>query len=141
MISAGADVVFGQGNGSSFGMIEACETTSTDAVPHAWFIDVIGDKTELDQGHLLSSVLWNMVPVYSAMIEDLKTGTFGTKSYAISLADDSVQLLHTSHIPDDVWAEVMAVRDQINAGDVTVDLITDAQAVRDLMSSVEIGEE
>jgi simple sugar transport system substrate-binding protein len=141
VISAGADIVFGQGNGSSFGMIEAAETTTTADVPHAWFIDVIGDKSELDQGHLLSSVLWNMVPVYSAMVEDLAAGTFGTKSYSISLADDSVQLLHTDHIPADAWDAVMAVRDQIIAGDVTVDLVTDAQAVRDLMSAVEIGEE
>ncbi len=139
VIAAGADIVFGQGNGSSFGMIQAVETTEAVDGGKAWFIDVIGDKSSLDKGHLLSSVLWNMVPVYSAMVEDLKAGTFGTVGYKIQLADDSVQLLKTDHIPDDVWASIMALRDEIIGG-MMVDLITDAQAVRALMTSVDIGE-
>ena len=68
VISAGADVIFGQGNGSSFGMIQAVETTKAPNGGKVWFIDVIGDKSSIDKGHLLSSVLWNMVPVYSAMV-------------------------------------------------------------------------
>ena len=141
VIAAGADIVFGQGNGSSFGMIQAVETSMATDGGKAWFIDVIGDKSSLDKGHLLSSVLWNMVPVYSAMVEDLRADTFGTRSYRIQLADDSVKLLQTPHIPADLWDGVMALRDDIVAGRVTVDLVTDAQAVRALMSSVEIGEE
>lgn len=62
VISAGADIIFGQGNGSSFGMIEAVETTEAVDGGDVWFIDVIGDKSSLDNGHLLSSVMWNMVP-------------------------------------------------------------------------------
>ena len=48
------------------------------------------------------------MPVYSAMIEDLKANKFGTHAYTIQLADDSVHMLHTKHIPDAVWAEVEA---------------------------------
>lgn len=140
VISAGADVVFGQGNGSSFGMIQAVETTEATDGGKVWFIDVIGDKTKLDKGHLLSSVLWNMEPVYTAMVEDLNSGTFGTKDYQISLADDSVGLLKTEHIADEVWQELMAIRDQIIAGEVGVDLVFDAQEVRALMSSIEAAE-
>ncbi len=140
VISAGADVIFGQGNGSSFGMIQAVETTQATDGGNVWFIDVIGDKTELDKGHLLSSVLWNMEPVYTAMVEDLNDGTFGTKAYEISLADDSVQLLKTEHIPEDIWNELMQLRGEIVAGSLTVDAIFDAQDVRALMSSVEAPE-
>ncbi len=140
VISAGADVVFGQGNGSSFGMIQAVETTEATDGGKVWFIDVIGDKSELDKGHLLSSVLWNMEPVYGAMVEDLKSDVFGTKRYQIGLSDDSVQLLKTSHIPDDLWAELMALRDDIIAGKVEVDEVYDAQQVRALMTSVEAQE-
>jgi simple sugar transport system substrate-binding protein len=137
VIAAGADVVFGQGDGSSFGMIQAVETTKAPNGGKAWFIDVIGDKSSIDKGHLLSSVLWNMVPVYSAMVEDLKAGTFGTKAYQIALADDSVQLLKTPHVPDDVWADLMKVREQIVSGALKIDPIYDAEKVRALMSSVE----
>jgi len=140
VIAAGADIVFGQGNGSSFGMIQAVETSKAVDGGQAWFIDVIGDKSSLDKGFLLSSVLWDMVPVYSAMVEDLKAGTFGTKGYKIGLADDSVRLLKTKHIPDDVWASLMKVRDDIVKGSVKVAEISDAQKVRALMTSVDAKE-
>ena len=141
VISAGADIIFGQGNGSSFGMIQAVETTKATNGEQAWFIDVIGDKTDLDKGFLLSSVLWDMVPVYSAMVEDIKANTFGSKGYKIGLADDSVRLLKTPHIPEGIWAELMTVRDDIISGSVSVDEITDAQEVRALMSSVDAAAE
>ena len=140
VISAGADVIFGQGNGSSFGMIQAVETTKATDGGKVWFIDVIGDKSSLDKGHLLSSVLWDMTPVYDAMVNDLKGGTFGTKHYEIGLSDNSVRLLKTPHIPDNLWSEMMGLRDQIISGGVEVDMITDAQAVRKLMTSVDINE-
>ena len=140
VISAGADVIFGQGNGSSFGMIQAVETTKATDGGKVWFIDVIGDKSSLDKGHLLSSVQWDMTPVYDAMVNDLKGGTFGTKHYEIGLSDNSVRLLKTPHIPDNLWSEMMGLRDQIISGGVEVDMITDAQAVRKLMTSVDINE-
>ena len=77
-----------------------------------------------------------MVPVYSAMVEDLKADKFGTRNYTIGLADNSVALLKTKHIPDDVWA--------VAAGSAPADHrrqdqgreVHDAQAVRAMMSSV-----
>ncbi len=140
VISAGADIIFGQGNGSSFGMIEAVETTKAVDGGKVWFIDVIGDKSSLDKGHLLSSVLWNMTPVYGAMVEDLRADVFGTKSYKIQLSDNSVALLKTDHIPGDTWSALMTLRQNIMDGSVSVDLVTDAQAVRALMSTVDASE-
>jgi simple sugar transport system substrate-binding protein len=137
-IAAGADVIFGQGDGATFGMVEAVETTKSPSGNPVWFIDVIGDKTSIDKGHLLSSVLWNMVPVYSQMVEDLKAGKFGTHEYAIRLADDSVQLLKTKHIPEDAWATVMGVRKTIVDGTLKVEPVFDAQKVHELMNSVEV---
>lgn len=139
VIAAGADIVFGQGDGASFGMMEATETTKATDGGDAYFIDVIGDKTPIDKGHLLSSVVWNLVPVFSAMVEDLKAGTFGTKHYSIQVKDNSCQLLHTKHIPDDVWNTVMAVRKGIANGEIKLTPVYDAQKVRALMTSVEIG--
>ena len=78
VIGAGADVVFGQGDRSAFGMMQAVETKKSVSGGTVWFIDEIGDKSAMDKGNLLSSVVWNLVPVYSAMIEDLKANKFGT---------------------------------------------------------------
>ncbi len=77
------------------------------------------------------------VPVYDQMVQDLKADTFGTKGYSIGLKDDSVQLLQTKHIPDDVWNEVMAVRQEILDGKIKVEPVWDAAQVRPLMTSVE----
>jgi basic membrane protein A and related proteins len=136
VIGAGADVIFGQGDGASFGMLQAVETRKSTGGGKVWFIDVIGDKTPIDKGNLLSSVVWNLVPVYSAMIEDLSANGFGTHAYPIQLADDSVRLLHSKHIPDKVWTEVAAVRQQIIDGKLKVEPIFDAAKVRALMNSV-----
>ena len=97
---------------------------------------MIGDKTPIDKGHLLSSVVWNLEPVYTAMVEDLKADKFGTHPYSIQLADDSVHLLRTSHIPDDVWAAISEVRQQIVEGKLKVEPIWEADKVRALMSSI-----
>ena len=136
VIASGADVIFGQGNGSSFGMLQAVETTKAADGGKVFFIDVIGDKTAIDKGYLLSSVVWNIEPVYAAMIADLKADTFGTKSYAIGLKDDSVKLLKTPQVPEEVWTSVMAVRDEIVNGTVKVEPVFEATAVRALMSDV-----
>ena len=135
-IGAGADIVFGQGDRASFGMLQAVETRKSNNGGTVWFIDEIGDKSSIDKGHLLSSVIWNLVPVYSAMIEDLESGTFGTHPYSIQLKDDSVRLLHSKHIPDSVWSDIEAVRSRIVGGQLKVEPIWNAFQVRALMTSV-----
>ncbi|TIV94912.1 MAG: BMP family ABC transporter substrate-binding protein, partial [Mesorhizobium sp.] len=79
---------------------------------------------------------WNIEPVYAAMIADIKADTFGTKHYSIGLQDDSVKLLKTAAIPDKVWSEIQAVRDDVISGKIKVDPVYDAAAVRALMTSV-----
>jgi basic membrane protein A and related proteins len=137
VIGAGADIIFGQGDGSSFGMLQATETTKSVKGDPVWFIDIIGDKSKVDKGTLLSAVVWNLVPVYGAMVEDLKADRFGTHPYKISLADDSIRLLHSKHIPDDVWNQIAEVRKDIVSGKIKIEPIYDAQKVRALVTSVD----
>lgn len=139
VIAAGADIVFGQGNGSSFGMIQSVETARATDGGKVYFIDVIGDKSKIDKGNLLSSVVWDMTPVYTAMIQDLKSGKFGTYEYSIKLADDSVRLLKTTHIPDKTWSDVMALRDDIVSGKIKVEPHFDAAAVHALVTEVAVA--
>ncbi|MDZ5696565.1 putative B6 ABC transporter substrate-binding protein [Chelativorans sp. M5D2P16] len=136
VIAAGADIIFGQGNGSSFGMIQAVATATAADGGEVWFIDVIGDKSSVAEDVLLSSVIWDITPVYTAMIEDIRSDTYGTKTYAIGLADDSVRLLKTDAIPDDVWAEIEEIRANIVSGELTVEPIFEATKVRALMTDV-----
>jgi basic membrane protein A and related proteins len=137
VIGAGADIIFGEGDGSSFGMLQATETTKTPKGDPVWFIDNIGDKSKIDKGTLLSGVVWNLVPVYTAMVEDLKADRFGTHPYKMGLADGSVELLHSKHIPDGVWAQISDIRKDIISGKIKIEPIYDAQKVRAMMTSVD----
>ncbi|MGH2340398.1 putative B6 ABC transporter substrate-binding protein [Segnochrobactraceae bacterium EtOH-i3] len=135
VIAADADVIFGQGNGSSFGMIQAIETVKPPSGNKVWFIDVIGDKSSIDKGYLLSSVVWNFEPVFSKMIADIKADNFGTQNYGLALADNSLRLLKTASIPEPVWADLMTVRQEIIDGKIKVTPEYDGLKVRQMMTS------
>jgi basic membrane protein A and related proteins len=122
VIAGGADIVFGMGDGSSFGMIQAVETAEPPSgADQVWFIDVIGDKTSIDkEGVLLSSVLWDFSGTFEQALEDIKNGTFGEEGYDLNVENGGMSLLQTEHIPDDVWAEVEDAKAGIIDGSVEV---------------------
>jgi basic membrane protein A and related proteins len=127
VIADGADVIFGMGDGSSFGMIQAVE-----AADGVMFIDVIGDKTEIDkQGVLLSSVLWNFDVLFNQAIDDIDAGTFGETNYALDLENEGISLLQTDQIDDKAWAEVEKAQEAIVNGDVEVPEMTKKSQVED----------
>jgi basic membrane protein A and related proteins len=129
VIADGADVIFGMGDGSSFGMIEAVERADD-----VWFIDVIGDKTEIDnQGILLSSVLWNFDGLFTDAIEDVGNGTFGEEGYELDLENGGIELLQTEHIDDETWSEIQDIRQQIIDGEIDVPLTEEKSQVEDLL--------
>jgi simple sugar transport system substrate-binding protein len=47
-----------------------------------------------------------------------------------------VKLLKTAAIPDNVWTEIQALREDVISGKIKVDPVFDAAAVRALMTSV-----
>ncbi len=134
-ISSGADVVFGMGDGASFGMMQACETATPPAgADKVWFIDVIGDKSPVDKkGVYLSSVVWDFTPIMTAAIAQLEAGTFGTGTYWLDL-ENGVSLLKTRYIPDDVWSAVEAARAGIIDGSIEVPVVTSSKAVKALIA-------
>lgn len=130
VIAAGADVVFGMGDGASFGMLQAVETAKAPAgADKVYFIDVIGDKTPIDkQGVLLSSVLWDFTQVFTQAITDIGAGTFGNEGYDLSVAN-GVSLLKTDKATDEVWAEIDDAQAKIASGEIEVPLTPDQASV------------
>jgi simple sugar transport system substrate-binding protein len=124
IIAAGADIVFGMGDGSSFGMLQSVETATPPAgAEKVWFIDVIGDKTPIDtQGVLLSSVLWDFTGTYTQALADLAAGTFGTSGYTLDAANGGIGLLQTDKITPEAWAAVEAAAAGIADGSIEVPL-------------------
>jgi basic membrane protein A len=130
VIADGADVVFGMGDGSSFGMLQAVE--AADGVS---FIDVIGDKTEIDdQGVLLSSVLWSFDGLYEDAIADIGEGTFGEQGYELDLENGGISLLQTDLIDDETWQEIEDIKQQIIDGEIKVPLTEEKSEVEDLIA-------
>jgi basic membrane protein A len=130
-LAAGADIIFGMGDGASFGMIEAIRDFNDDNEDApARFIDVIGDKTEDYSDVLLTSVLFDFAPTYKQMIADLEAGTFG-KVYTLNVQNGGVKLLELPEdVPQDVKDAVTKAQEEIVAGKIRVSAIGDAEGVR-----------
>jgi basic membrane protein A and related proteins len=133
VIAAGADVVFGMGDGASFGMIQAINESNAERDPTeaVRFIDVIGDKSGTDAGtYLLTAVLFDYTGAYRAMIEQLQAGTFG-EVYTMGLANDGVRLLP---LPDDAAESTLQQVDETRVGiidgTIVVSAVSDADGVR-----------
>ncbi len=135
VIAGGADIIFGMGDGSTFGMIQAVETAAPPAgADKVWFIDVIGDKRSIDeQGVLLTSVLWDYEPALLTLYDELQRGGYGSAVHYLDLAGAGITLLQTEHIPAELWAELEQVKADIVAGTVIVQETTSKAAVEDLL--------
>jgi len=130
-ISGGADVVFGMGDGSSFGMMQAVETaTPPSGADKVWFIDVIGDKTSLDKkGIYLSSVLWDWSMLMTQALTDFEAGKLGVASYFLDL-DNGMGMLQTQYIPADVWTEIETAKQGVMDGSISVPTLTSSKEVK-----------
>lgn len=134
VIAGGADIVFGQGDGASFGMLTAVENATPPAgADKVWFIDVIGDKSSIDEkGVLLSSVLWNYDGMVKQAIADIDAGTFGNQGYVLDVSNGGVALLETEHITPEAMAAIETAKAAIADGSVTVP-VTVSQAEVDAL--------
>lgn len=125
VIAAGADIIFGMGDGSTFGMIQAVENAEPPTgAEKVWFIDVIGDKTSLDtKGVLLTSVVWDYRPVFRKALTQMCDGSYGTEVLYLGLEEEGIRLLENDSIPPHVWEAVEKARQDIQAGVIDVPVI------------------
>jgi basic membrane lipoprotein Med (substrate-binding protein (PBP1-ABC) superfamily) len=90
----------------------------------AWFIDVIGDKRDIDRDKLiLTSVLFDYNGVYEEMIGDIGRGKFG-RMYSMNLANNGVRLID---LPAEVGPAAVdaakVAREKVIGGQTKVSLI------------------
>lgn len=129
VLAGGADVVFGMGDGASFGMIQAIREFNADRSPgeHARFIDVIGDKSDSEaRDFLLTSVLFDYTGVYTQLVNDLEAGEFGSV-VTMTLENDGVRLLDPPiEVDPEHIDQVAETREKIISGEIEVSVIGDA---------------
>jgi simple sugar transport system substrate-binding protein len=129
VLAAGADIVFGMGDGAAFGMIQAIREFNDGKTvdQQARFIDVIGDKSQSEaRDFLLTSVLFDYTGVYRQLIEDLKAGNFGSVQ-TMNLENNGVRLMDSPIEINPATLELVTqTRDKIVAGEIKVSAISDA---------------
>jgi simple sugar transport system substrate-binding protein len=120
-IAVGADIIFGLGDGASFGMLQACSIKKARDGGKVWFIDVIGDKRTIDKADvLLSSVIMDMSVVYDEVIKSFMDGTFG-KQHWVSMDNGAIYLLEPNEaVPSVLKKELSTVQDKLLSGKIKV---------------------
>jgi simple sugar transport system substrate-binding protein len=131
VIAAGADIVFGMGDGASFGMMQAVETAKAPAgASKVYFIDVIGNKSKIDKKKvLLSSVIWDFTQIFKQAIRDIAAGRFGVHGYQLTVKN-GLSLLKTTKAPASVWAKVAAAQAKVGNNKVRIPLTATEGAVK-----------
>ena len=129
-IAVGADVIFGLGDGASFGMLQACSTKKAKDGGKAWFIDVIGDKRSIDKADvLLTSVIMDMSVVYEEVIKSYIDGTYGQQHW-VSMNNGAIYLLELNNsVPSSLRQELKEIEEKITSGKIKV---VDFPAANDL---------
>jgi simple sugar transport system substrate-binding protein len=102
-------------------MLQACSTKKAGDGGKAWFIDVIGDKRQIDRADiLLSSVVMDMAVVYEELIRSFMDGTFGQQHW-VGTKNGAIYLLElNAAVPQSVRQELEAIEGKIAAGKIKV---------------------
>lgn len=139
VLAAGADIVFGMGDGASFGMIQAIREFNADREvdQHVRFIDVIGDKSASEaKDFLLTSVLFDYTSTYRQLVNDLREGSFGSV-VTMNLANSGVRLLDSPILVNPQSLElVAAAEEQIIDGQIQVSAIGDANGTHSRLEAL-----
>lgn len=128
VIASGADVIMGMGDGATIGYLQAIESSDRPVS----YIATIGDVTEIvdDPSTVLTSVLWNFKDAYINAIKDIEAGTFGTKTYELTVENGGLSLQDSDQLTGEIAEAVEAAKAGIIDGSITVERTTDKEAVQ-----------
>ena len=122
VISGGADVVFGMGDGSSFGMLQAVET-ATPGGGGPGLVHRRDRRQDVDRRAGCPAVVRDL-----GLHPDLRAGDrrhpgghVRQQGYDLNVSN-GISLLQTDKIPDDVWAEIEDAKAAVADGSVEIPL-------------------
>ena len=117
----GVDFWIGCGQGPTLGQIEAAKEVEGYATGY------VGDMSSFGPEVVAVNLIWNMEPLFNAMIEDTQAGTFADQYYRLAIADDVIQVVVTPAFEEAVGEEgltaIEAAREQIAAGELEVPFV------------------
>lgn len=132
LIAAGADVIFGMGDGATTGYLQAVE-----AAPGVLYIADIGDVTDAmtDPSRLLTSVLWNYAETYKQAIKDIDAGNFGKQGYSLTVENGGLSLQESALLTPEILAAIDTAKAGIIDGSIKPTAAADGDAVKAVIAA------
>lgn len=104
--TAGVDFWIGCGEGPTLGSIEAARESSGYATGY------VGDMSGLGPEVVLSSIVWNMMPIFETMYEETAAGTFNNEWMDYGVAEDALDITINPELEDQVPQQAMDAIDE-----------------------------
>ncbi|MGB3292990.1 MAG: BMP family protein [Phormidesmis sp.] len=98
----GVDYWIGCGQGPTLGEIEAAKEVDGYATGY------VGDMSSLGPDVVASNLIWNMEPLFQAMIEDTSADSFANKYYQLGVPEDVITVEVAPEFQDEVGEEVIS---------------------------------
>ncbi len=118
---AGVDYWIECGEGPALGAIEAAKERG------GYVTGYVGDMSEQGPTVVLVNLTWNLVPMFTKMLEDTHNGTFNAPWYRYGVADGAMVLKYNPALKSKIPADVVAAADKamadIKAGTVKVQFV------------------
>lgn len=99
--TAGVDFWIGCGEGPTLGSLEAAKDKGGFATGY------VGDMSNLAPDVVLSSIVWNMEPIFDQIVEETASGTFNAPFYKFGVSDGALDVVVNPALAGQVPAEAM----------------------------------
>ena len=107
--TAGVDFWVGCGEGPTLGTIEAAKETGGFATGY------VGDMSALGPDVVLSSIVWNMNPIFDTLSADTAGGTFDGPYYQFRVKDGALDIVINPALGEQIPAEALTAIDEARA--------------------------
>lgn len=127
-VEAGADIIFGNGDGQNIGVLRACEETETLC------IGAVRDQYDVAPSVVLTSVGWGFETGIPLVFGDYLEGEFEGQFYEISLEEGADLMPYHENeelIPEEVRELVEEKRQEIIDGDLEIPVIDFAEEMEE----------
>lgn len=105
----GVDFWIGCGEGPTLGSIEAAKQAG------GYTTGYVGDMSKLGPDVVLSSIVWNMNPIFDALSKDTAAGTFSGPFYQFGVKDDALDVVINPALQAKIPADALAAIDKARA--------------------------
>jgi basic membrane protein A and related proteins len=114
---AGVDFFIGCGQGPTLGSLAAAREIGAYATGY------VGDMSVLAPDTVLSSIVWNMVPIFEAMVEETVNGTFDNLWMDFGVAEGAMDIVINPNLMDQVPQEALAAIEQARQAIISGELV------------------